>query len=50
MFPPEYRNNMFVAFHGSWNRRVPTGYKIVRVKRAVAPAVRSMNAGHVAEA
>ena len=32
MFPPEYRNNMFVAFHGSWNRRVPTGYKVVRVK------------------
>jgi len=31
-FPPEYRNNIFVAFHGSWNRSVPTGYKIVRVK------------------
>ncbi|HTR27356.1 MAG TPA: PQQ-dependent sugar dehydrogenase [Terriglobales bacterium] len=32
MFPPEYQNNIFVAFHGSWNRSVPTGYKIVRVK------------------
>ena len=32
MFPPEYRNNLFVAFHGSWNRSVPTGYKVVRVK------------------
>ena len=32
MFPPEYRNNMFVAFHGSWNRRIPTGYKVVRVR------------------
>jgi glucose/arabinose dehydrogenase len=31
-FPVEYRNNIFVAFHGSWNRSVPTGYKIVRVK------------------
>jgi glucose/arabinose dehydrogenase len=31
-FPAEYRNNLFVAFHGSWNRSVPTGYKIVRVK------------------
>ena len=31
-FPPEYRNNIFVAFHGSWNRSVPTGYKIVRIK------------------
>lgn len=32
MFPPEYRNNIFVAFHGSWNRSIPTGYKIIRVK------------------
>ncbi len=31
-FPVEYQNNIFVAFHGSWNRSVPTGYKIVRVK------------------
>ncbi len=32
MFPPEYRNNIFVAFHGSWNRSVPAGYKVVRIK------------------
>jgi len=32
MFPAEYRNNIYVAFHGSWNRSVPTGYKVVRVK------------------
>jgi glucose/arabinose dehydrogenase len=31
-FPVEYQNSIFVAFHGSWNRSVPTGYKIVRVK------------------
>lgn len=31
MFPPEYSGNLFIAFHGSWNRTVPTGYKIVRV-------------------
>jgi glucose/arabinose dehydrogenase len=31
-FPAEYRNNIFVAFHGSWNRSIPTGYKVVRVK------------------
>lgn len=31
MFPAEYRNSLFIAFHGSWNRSVPTGYKIVRV-------------------
>jgi glucose/arabinose dehydrogenase len=32
MFPPEYRDSLYVAFHGSWNRSVPTGYKIVCVK------------------
>jgi glucose/arabinose dehydrogenase len=31
-FPEEYRNNIFVAFHGSWNRSIPTGDKVVRVK------------------
>lgn len=31
-FPAEYQNNIFVAFHGSWNRSMPTGYKIVRVR------------------
>ena len=28
-FPPPYDNGLYVAFHGSWNRTVPTGYKIV---------------------
>jgi glucose/arabinose dehydrogenase len=32
MFPAEYRNNLFVTFHGSWNRSVPSGYKVVRIK------------------
>ena len=31
-FPAEYRGDLFVAFHGSWNRTVPTGYKLVRVR------------------
>jgi putative membrane-bound dehydrogenase-like protein len=31
-FPKEYRGDAFVAFHGSWNRTVPTGYKVVRVR------------------
>lgn len=31
-FPAEYRGDAFVAFHGSWNRSVPTGYKVVRVR------------------
>ncbi len=29
-WPEEYRHNLFVAYHGSWNRTKPTGYKIVR--------------------
>ncbi|GJM15235.1 MAG: L-sorbosone dehydrogenase [Thermodesulfobacteriota bacterium] len=32
MFPPDYQDDLFVAFHGSWNRTIPTGYKVVRVK------------------
>jgi glucose/arabinose dehydrogenase len=32
LFPEEYRGTLFVAYHGSWNRKVPTGYKIVRVE------------------
>ena len=32
MFPPEYRGDLFVALHGSWNRKTPTGYKVIRVK------------------
>ena len=31
MFPAEYRGSMFVTFHGSWNRRIPTGYRVVRI-------------------
>jgi len=30
-FPPEYRNNIFVAEHGSWNRSQKIGYRIARV-------------------
>ncbi len=26
-----YEGDLFVAFHGSWNRDVPTGYKVVRI-------------------
>ncbi|MFA6973426.1 MAG: PQQ-dependent sugar dehydrogenase [Parcubacteria group bacterium] len=29
-WPAEYKNDLLVAYHGSWNRSVPTGYKIVR--------------------
>jgi hypothetical protein len=30
-FPAEYKGSLFLALKGSWNRSVPTGYKIVRV-------------------
>jgi glucose/arabinose dehydrogenase len=32
VFPSDYRGDLFVAFHGSWNRNSRTGYKVVRVK------------------
>jgi hypothetical protein len=30
-FPAEYKGSLFVVLKGSWNRSVPTGYKLVRV-------------------
>ncbi len=30
-FPAEYRNNIFIAEHGSWNRSSKIGYRIERV-------------------
>jgi len=30
-FPDRLRGALFVAFHGSWNREPPTGYKVVAV-------------------
>lgn len=30
-FPAGYRGDLLVAYHGSWNRAVPTGAKVVRV-------------------
>ncbi len=32
MFPAEYKNTMFVARKGSWNRTVKNGYDVVMVK------------------
>lgn len=31
-FPPAYRDDAFVAMHGSWNRVPATGYSIVRIE------------------
>lgn len=39
-FPPRYRNQIFIAEHGSWNRSTPIGYRVTLVRlvnnRAVA--------------
>ena len=29
--PEEYIGDIFIGFHGSWNRKIPTGYKVVRI-------------------
>lgn len=29
--PEEYRNSLYVALHGSWNRSEPRGYKLIRI-------------------
>lgn len=31
LFPAPYKDGLYVAYHGSWNRSAPTGYKVVRV-------------------
>jgi glucose/arabinose dehydrogenase len=47
MFPAEYRNQIFIAEHGSWNRSRKTGYRIalVRVKDGRAVAYESFASG-----
>jgi glucose/arabinose dehydrogenase len=32
MFPAEYKNVVFIAEHGSWNRTQPLGYRITMVR------------------
>ncbi len=34
-WPEEYWHDALVAFHGSWNRSTPTGYKVVRIHDGV---------------
>ena len=37
-FPPEYQGDLFVALHGSWNRSVPVGYRVIRIRLGETPA------------
>ena len=32
MFPPAYRQQVFIAEHGSWNRSTPIGYRVSLVR------------------
>lgn len=32
MFPGKYKNRIFIAEHGSWNRTTPIGYRITQVE------------------
>lgn len=34
MFPPKYKNAIFIAEHGSWNRTTPIGYRITLARTA----------------
>jgi glucose/arabinose dehydrogenase len=50
-FPAEYRGDLFVALHGSWNRAVPVGYKVIRVRHGgPAPAAEDFATGWLAGA
>lgn len=32
-FPIKYKNNAFAAMHGSWNRTIPDGYRVVMLRQ-----------------
>ncbi len=39
MFPEPYRNQIFIAEHGSWNRSTPIGYRVTLVRLQGGKAV-----------
>ncbi len=40
MFPESYRNQIFIAEHGSWNRTIPIGYRVTLVRLQDGRAVK----------
>ena len=40
MFPAAYKNNIFIAEHGSWNRTQKSGYRVVRIVPAAGRALK----------
>lgn len=43
-WPEPYANDLYVAYHGSWNRNPPTGYMVVRIP--YHPGNRTFGAPH----
>ncbi len=39
MFPKAYQQHIFIAEHGSWNRRTPIGYRLMLVRVATDRAL-----------
>ena len=50
-FPEQYRGDAFMAMHGSWNRRPPSGYEIVRIvfEEGVAKSIAPFATGFLVE-
>jgi len=46
-WPEEMWNDVLIAYHGSWNRSVPTGYKVVRFDLAPTGERRSAQSGPI---
>ncbi len=40
MFPTQYQNQIFIAQHGSWNRKTPIGYQVTVAKLENNKAIR----------
>ena len=38
-FPAEYQGDAFVSMRGSWNRKPPSGYEVVRIEVHLLPSV-----------
>lgn len=36
-FPKDWQKDLLVSYHGSWNRSVPVGYKVVRISLSEKP-------------
>lgn len=44
-FPQESQNDLLVAYHGSWNRTTPTGFKVVQISMNGTPTEKDLITG-----